>query len=103
VLQSVSVTPSAAKSQAQFTATGIYNTMPTSVDITGTTTWCTGSSNGVCQPGIANVVQLVAGAAQCLTGASGTFTVLAGQAGSPMGVNGAFPLEPFGAAQITCP
>lgn len=42
-LQSVSVSPAAATSQAQFSATGIYNTMPTSVDITGTTTWCIGS------------------------------------------------------------
>jgi hypothetical protein len=103
VLRSVSVTPASATSQAQFTATGVYNAMPSPIDITNATTWCIGSSNGVCQPGVAVVVQLVAGSALCLPGATGTFTVLAGQSGTVTGVNGAFPLKPFGAAQITCP
>ncbi|MGB8117088.1 MAG: hypothetical protein WCF22_25145 [Candidatus Sulfotelmatobacter sp.] len=102
-LQSVSVTPAAAASRAQFTATGVYNATPSPLDITSTATWCIGTSNGICQPGLPGVVQLVAGSAQCLKGARGTFTVLAGQSGTVTGVNGAFPLDPFGAAQITCP
>ena len=65
-LQSVAITPPAATSQAQFTATGIYNTMPSPVDITATTTWCLGSSNGVCDGDIAQQVLVTAGLAQCL-------------------------------------
>jgi hypothetical protein len=102
-LQSVSISPSAATSRGQFDATGFYNTMPTSVDITATTTWCIGNSDGVCDGETAGQVQLVAGSAQCLEGASGSFLVLAGQAGPEVGVNAAFTLKPFGWAQITCP
>ena len=102
-LQSVSITPASAASQAQFTATGLYSTMPTSANITGTTTWCVGSSNGVCDGQVAIQVQLVAGAAQCLEGASGTFTVLAGQQSNLPGVGPGATLLPFGSAQITCP
>ena len=63
-LQSVSVSPSvAANSQAQFTATGIYNTMPTSVDITATTTWCIGSASGLCTADVAEFAEVTAGLA----------------------------------------
>lgn len=103
VLQSVSVTPSSATSQMQFTATGMYNTPPMSVDITSTTTWCVALSTGVCDTEAQPGAQVVAGLAQCQSGASGTFTILAGQAGPEEGMNAPFPLKPFGTATITCP
>lgn len=103
-LQSVTVSPAAVTaSQAQFTATGIYNTMPTSVDVTGTTTWCIGSSNGVCDGNVAQFVYVTAGLAQCLSGFSGTVIVLAGQQGPAPGPDQGYKLQPFGAAQLTCP
>jgi hypothetical protein len=103
-LQSVTVSPAAATaSQAQFTATGLYNTMPTSVDITGTTTWCEGFSNGMCAADIAIEVTVTAGLAQCATGFSGTVTVLAGPPANHPGINQGYQLQPFGAAQLTCP
>jgi hypothetical protein len=103
-LQSVTVNPSAATgSQAQFTAIGAYNTMPTSVDITSTTTWCISLSNGVCAADIAIQVTVIAGLAQCATGFSGTVTILAGQPASHPGINQGYQLQPFGAAQLTCP
>ncbi len=102
-LQSVSVSPAAATSPAQFTATGIYSQMPTSVDITSTTTWCIGSMSGLCASDVAMFAEVTAGLAQCLTGSTGTVTVLAGQAGPPPGLNLGSQLQPFGAAQLTCP
>jgi len=102
-LQSVSITPPTASSQAQFTATGIYNASPTSVDITGSTTWCIGSSNGVCDGNIAQGASVTAGLAQCLSGFAGAVTVLAGQHGPMSNPDQGFPLKPFGAAQLTCP
>ena len=103
-LQSVTVSPPAAtSSQAQFTATGIYNTMPARVDITGATTWCIGSSNGVCDGNIAQFAYVNAGLAHCLSGFAGTVTVLAGQKGSTPNPDEGYQLQPFGAAQLTCP
>src|ERR1700693_1850505 len=102
-LQSVSLSPAAASSQAQFTATGIYNKMPSSVDITGSATWCIGSSSGVCAGNIAVHASVNAGLAQCLSGFTGTVTVLAGQSGPPPNPDVGFQLKPFGAAQLTCP
>jgi hypothetical protein len=103
-LQSVSVSPAAAaNSQAQFTATGVYNTMPTSVDITGSTTWCIGSTSGLCASDVAMFAEVTAGLAQCATGFTGIVTVLAGQTGPPPGLNQGYQLQPFGAAQLTCP
>jgi hypothetical protein len=102
-LQSVSVSPAFASSQAQFTATGIYNQMPTGVDITGTTTWCVGSANGMCVGFIEPGATVSSGLAQCQRGFTGTVTILAGQPG-PMGnPDGGSQLKPFGAAQLTCP
>jgi hypothetical protein len=69
-LQSVSVSPAAATSPAQFTATGIYSQMPTSVDITSTTTWCIGSMSGLCASDVAMFAEVTAGLAQCLTGST---------------------------------
>ena len=103
-LQSVAVSPAAAtSSQAQFTATGVYNSMPTSVDITGTTTWCIGSSSGVCDGNIAQRAFVSAGLAQCEQGFAGTVTVLAGQKGPAPGPDQGYQLQPFGTAQLTCP
>ncbi len=102
-LQSVSVSPAVSSSQTQFTATGIYNTMPTSVDITTTTTWCIGSSNGVCDGNIVQRAYVSAGLAQCDQGFAGTVTVLAGQKGQTPGPDQGYQLQPFGAAQLTCP
>jgi hypothetical protein len=103
-LQSVSVSPAtASSSQAQFTAMGMYNSSPTSVDITASTTWCIGSSNGICDGNIAQGATVSAGLAQCLTGFSGTVTVLAGQAGSMGLPDQGQQLKPYGAAQLTCP
>ena len=102
-LQSVRISPAAATSQAQFSATGTYNHSPTSADITATTSWCIGSAGGVCDGNIIAGATVTAGLAQCLTGFTGTVTVLAGQAG-PMGnPDGGSQLKPFGAAQLTCP
>ena len=102
-LQSVSLSPAAATSQAQFTATGVYNKMPTSVDITSSTTWCIGSANGVCDGNVIAGATVNAGMAQCQSGFTGTITVLAGQAG-PMGnPDGGNQLKPFGSAQLSCP
>jgi hypothetical protein len=102
-LRSVNVSPAAASSQAQFTATGIYNTTPTKVDITASTTWCIGSSTGICAGDIAMRVSVINGLAQCLPGFTGTVTVLAGQAGPPPGPDVGSQLNPFGTAQFTCP
>ena len=102
-LQSVKVSPATASSHAQFSATGIYNSMPTSVDITSITTWCIGSSNGICAGDIVMRVSVINGLAQCLPGFTGTVTVLAGQAGPPPGPDVGSQLNPFGMAQFTCP
>ncbi len=103
-LQSVSVSPAATtNSQAQFTATGIYETMPTSVDITGTTTWCIGSASGLCSADVAAFAEVTGGLAECASGFSGTVTVLAGQPASHPGTNQGYQLKPFGTAQLTCP
>jgi hypothetical protein len=103
-LQSVSVSPATAtSSQAQFTATGIYNKMPTSVDITSSTTWCIGSTSGVCVGNVIAGATVTAGLAQCQAGFAGTVTVLAGQAGPTGNPDSGSQLKPFGTAQLTCP
>ena len=103
-LQSVSVSPAAAtSSRAQFTATGIYNTMPASVDITNTTAWCIGSTSGLCSADVAAFAEVTSGLAQCAPGFTGTVTILAGQPASHPGANQGYQLQPFGTAQLTCP
>jgi hypothetical protein len=103
-LQSVTVSPTTAtSSQAQFSATGIYNTMPTSVDITATTAWCIGSTSGLCASDVAMFAEVTAGLAECAPGFTGTVTVLAGQTTRPSGLNQGSQLKPFGAAQLNCP
>ena len=102
-LQSVSISPASASSQAQFTATGIYNASPTSVDITGSTTWCIGSSNGICDGNVVQGASVSNGLAQCLSGFSGIVTVLAGQPGHMTNPDQGSQLKPFGVAELTCP
>jgi FtsH-binding integral membrane protein len=103
-LQSVSISPAAGTSPAQFSATGTYNTMPTSGDITATTTWCLALSPGVCGGELPTQAYVAGGVAQCTPGATGTFMVLAGQpSGPPPGINQGWTLKPFGTAQLTCP
>ena len=102
-LQSVNISPVVATSSAQFTATGIYNQMPTSVDITATTTWCAGSSNGICVGNAIPGATVTSGMAQCKAGFTGTVTILAGQSGPPPGPDVGPQLQPFGAAQLNCP
>src|SRR5258708_35728953 len=80
-LQSVTISPAVANSSAQFTAVGSYNKTHTSVDITTTTTWCVGSSNGVCAGNIITGATVDSGLAQCKTGFTVRVTVLAGQSG----------------------
>jgi hypothetical protein len=106
-LQSVSVSPTAAKASAQFTATGIYNKSPSNVDITTTTTWCIGassggSSSGACVGNITAGATVNSGSAQCTPGFTGSVTILAGQVSSAMADTGS-QLKPFGAAQLNCP
>ncbi|MGO8796900.1 MAG: hypothetical protein ACLQLC_18920 [Candidatus Sulfotelmatobacter sp.] len=78
--------------------------MPTSSDITATTTWCIGLSPGVCGGELPTQAFVVGGLAQCTPGTTGTFLVLAGQqSGPPPGINQGPTLKPFGSAQLTCP
>jgi len=102
-LQSVTVSPRVANSAAQFTATGIYNVTPTNVDITAKTTWCVGSSNGICVGNAIPVATVTSGMAQCKAGFTGSVTILAGQSGPPPGPDVGPQLQPFGAAQLNCP
>jgi hypothetical protein len=102
-LQSVNISPAVATSSAQFTATGIYNKMPTSVDITATTTWCAGSSDGICVGNAIPGATVASGMAQCNTGFTGTVTILAGPSGPVANPDSGPQLKPFGAAQLNCP
>jgi hypothetical protein len=67
-------------------------------------TWCIGTASGVCN---GNVVSLAiidsTGHAQCIPGASGTVTVLAGTAVRVVIPDGGEQLTHFGTAQLTCP
>jgi hypothetical protein len=102
-LQSVSITPAVARSQTQFTATGIYNQAPTTVNITNTAAWCVGSSNGICAGNIVPGATVNAGRALCIMGFTGNVTILAGQSKAVMMPDTGPTLQPFGSAQLTCP
>src|SRR4029077_2697058 len=102
-LQSVSITPAVASSKTQFTATGIYNQAPTSVNITNTAAWCVGSSSGICAGNIMPGAAVNAGLAQCVAGFTGNVTILAGQSGTVTMPDTGPTLNPFGTAQLTCP
>jgi hypothetical protein len=102
-LQSVTISPAVANSSAQFSAMGSFNKSPTSADITATTTWCIGSSDGVCAGNINTGATVNSGTAQCGIGFTGSVTVLAGQSGSMANPDSGVQLKPFGAAQLNCP
>jgi hypothetical protein len=73
------------------------------VDITTTTTWCVGSSSGVCAGNIIAGATVTSGTAQCLTGFTGSVTILAGKSGPVANPDSGPQLKPFGAAQLNCP
>ena len=102
-LQSVSTTPAVTRSKTQFTATGIYNQAPTSVNITNTVAWCVGSSNGICAGNIVPGATVNAGLALCIMGFAANVTILAGQSEAVMMPDTGPTLKPFGSAQLTCP
>jgi len=108
-LSSVSLSPAVADAQnfpngqVQFTATGTYGGSSKPVPVTNLT-WCIGSTNGGCNGNIASVATISgSGVAQCLPGATGTATVLAGSGGHARMPAGGSTLSVFGSAQLTCP
>jgi hypothetical protein len=108
-LSSVSLSPAVADAQnfpngqVQFTATGTYGGSSKPVPVTNLT-WCIGSTNGGCNGNIASVASVSSsGVAQCLPGAAGTATVLAGSGGRAGMPDQGGTLAVFGSAQLTCP
>ena len=106
-LQSVTISPTTARSQAAFTATGAFSKPPSPVPLTSKDVmWCAGTASGACAGNInpgATVDQN--GRAQCVPGFAGTATILAGTAAPsmmPMPDTGP-QLNVFGAAQLACP
>jgi hypothetical protein len=109
-LTSVAVSPAVADArdfpggQVQFTATGTFVVSSKPVPLKNVY-WCIGRVDGWCS-GFTVVAGTIddKGRAQCLPGASGTVTVLAGS-----GIVGSilpdrpFKLKVFGSAQLTCP
>jgi hypothetical protein len=112
VPQSVSVTPATANAQdfpsgqVPFTATAYYNTMPSPIT-PATATW------GACYQNIPTDAVSVAttGLAQCMSGATGTYTIYAfvanpefkGTCGSGAAPCGGTCGGVVGSAQLTCP
>jgi hypothetical protein len=95
----VNIAPASADAQnfpngiVQFTATGVNSP-----------TWCIGSANGVCNGNIAAAATIdSSGRAQCLSGKSGTVTVLAGTGLRITNPDGGSQLSTFGSAQLICP
>jgi hypothetical protein len=108
-LSSVNLTPDVADAQSfpngqvQFTATGTYSDSSKPVPVTNLT-WCVGTTNGDCHGNVVSLASVSSsGVAQCLPGASGTATILAGTAGHGGMPDRGFPLRVFGSAQLTCP
>ena len=108
-LTSVSLSPTVADAQnfpggqVQFTATGTYSGSSKVVPLKNIT-WCIGSATGACNGNIAAAASVDGnGLAQCLPGATGTVTVLAGSGGPPSMPDMGHQLSVFGTAQLTCP
>ena len=108
-LSSVSLTPAVADAQnfpvgqVQYAATGTYSNSSKVVPLTNVT-WCIGSTTGMCNGNIVTSASVNAnGLAQCLPGATGTGTVIAGSGGRPSNPDGGHQLTVFGTAQLTCP
>jgi outer membrane lipoprotein SlyB len=108
-LTSVSLNPAVADAhnfpggQVQYTATGTYSSSSKVVRLTNVT-WCIGSTTGACNGNIATSASVDGhGLAQCLPGATGTVTVIAGSGGPQSLPDGGHQLAVFGTAQLTCP
>jgi hypothetical protein len=108
-LSSVNLTPGVADAknfpngQVQFIATGTYSGSSKVVPLTNLT-WCVGTTNGGCKGNVMSVASVSSsGVAQCLPGATGTATILAGSGGHATNPDGGFNMAVFGSAQITCP
>ena len=109
-LTSVSLSPNVADAQnfpggqVQYAAMGTYSSSSKPVPLTNVT-WCIGSATGGCNGNIAAAAFVSGnGLAQCLTGAVGTVTVIAGSGGRPpSNPDGGYQLAVFGTAQLTCP
>jgi hypothetical protein len=108
-LSSVNLTPGVADAknfpngQVQFIATGTYSGSSKVVPLTNLT-WCVGTTNGGCKGFVVTVASVSSsGVAQCLPGATGTATVLAGSGGHAGLPDQGATLSVFGSAQITCP
>ena len=110
-LQTVSLNPTAADAhnfpngQVSFAATGAFSKPPSPVPLTSKDVgWCVGTSGGACAGNIntgATVNQN--GVAQCVTGFSGTVTILAGTGGSTSMPDTGSQLKIFGVGQLSCP
>ncbi len=110
-LTSVTISPATADAQnfpggqVQFTATGTFSGSSKQVQLKNTT-WCVGSSSGMCNGNIASAATIDGnGLAQCTGGlvAGGTVTILAGTGHSMGNPDGGAQLDVFGTAQLTCP
>ena len=108
-LSSVNLSPAVADAQnfpggqVQFAATGTYSNSSKVVPLTNVT-WCIGSTTGMCNGNIVTSASVNAnGLAQCLPGATGTVTVIAGSGGRQSNPDGGRQLTVFGTAQLTCP
>ena len=110
-LQSVALSPASADAQnfpngqVPFAATGTFSKPPSPVQLTSKdVTWCVGSSNGACAGNIATGATVDQnGVAQCVSGFTGTATILAGTGKASMNPDEGAQLTVFGAAQLTCP
>lgn len=95
----VVVSPATADAQqfpsgiVQFTATGVSSPV-----------WCIGSAQGMCNGNVVSIATIdSSGRAQCLSGKTGTVTVLAGAGLKTALPDGGGQLSSFGSAQLTCP
>ena len=67
-------------------------------------TWCIGSPSGACNGFIISAATIDStGHAHCVSGQSGTVTVLAGTGGHATNPDEGVQLSVFGTAQLTCP
>ena len=108
-LTSVSVSPAVADArnfsngQVQFTASGTYSGSSNPVTVNNLS-WCVGSSSGRCNGNIASAASVSGnGVAQCVSGATGTVTVIAGTGGAVTMPDTGHQFTVFGTAQLTCP
>src|SRR5713226_1094460 len=108
-LTSVTISPATADAQnfpggqVQFTATGTFSGSSKQVQLKNTT-WCVGSSSGMCNGNVASAATIDGnGLAQCTGGLVATVTILAGKGHSMVIPDGGQQLDVFCTAQLTCP